>query len=333
MDNISNKQHFIGCDVSKSTLDFSLHVPGVKPGEFPHITVSNDKAGFKELAGWFRKLGLRRAEAVVGMEHTGVYGVEIGKWLYSKAITFVMLHPLEVRGFCGRGRAKTDKADSALIAEHTRTNRERLEPSSPEPAEIGTLRQMRVARRGLVKSRAALLCQKASLTDAVALKVLEGAISALAKKIRSLEKEMERYISCCPGIDKNYRLLLTIRGVGPVNALALIVATANFTRFQNARQYAKFASVAPLPCRSGSSIDRGCHVSPMGHSQLKAELTQCAKSAMAHDREIRAYYLRKKAQGKPDGVIYNAIKFKLICRMFAVVRRQTPYVERDTFRC
>ena len=53
---------------------------------------------------------------------------------------------------------------------------------------------------------------------------------------------------------------------------------------------------------------------------------------MTHDPQIKAYYERKRSQGKSYGCIMNAIKFKLICRMFAVVKRNTPYVNTEAFR-
>ena len=50
------------------------------------------------------------------------------------------------------------------------------------------------------------------------------------------------------------------------------------------------------------------------------------------DSELKAYYERKTAEGKPFGVVLNAVKFKLVCRMFAVVRRGTPFVDLMTYR-
>ena len=52
-----------------------------------------------------------------------------------------------------------------------------------------------------------------------------------------------------------------------------------------------------------------------------------ARSAVAYNNDIRNYYQRKRSEEKVFGVALNAVKFKLIERMFAVVRRGTPYVE------
>jgi hypothetical protein len=39
------------------------------------------------------------------------------------------------------------------------------------------------------------------------------------------------------------------------------------------------------------------------------------------------YYERKAKEGKEHGIIMNAVKFKLITRVFAVVNRGTPFVK------
>ena len=48
--------------------------------------------------------------------------------------------------------------------------------------------------------------------------------------------------------------------------------------------------------------------------------------AVKWDPNIKAYWERKKAEGKCTGIVLNAIKFKLVLRMFAVIKRQQPYV-------
>ena len=55
-------------------------------------------------------------------------------------------------------------------------------------------------------------------------------------------------------------------------------------------------------------------------------LSRGANSAAKHDPEIKAYFKRKSIEGKDHKVIINAISCKLINRVFAVIKRQTPFV-------
>ena len=61
--------------------------------------------------------------------------------------------------------------------------------------------------------------------------------------------------------------------------------------------------------------------------RIKANLSNAARSAIQNDPELRLYYDRKAKEGKEHGVIMNAVKFKLITRVFAVVKRRTPFVK------
>jgi len=49
-----------------------------------------------------------------------------------------------------------------------------------------------------------------------------------------------------------------------------------------------------------------------------------------HDAELRIYYKRKRDEGKAHGTVLNAVKFKIITRAFAVIKRGTPYVKLRT---
>jgi transposase len=55
-------------------------------------------------------------------------------------------------------------------------------------------------------------------------------------------------------------------------------------------------------------------------------LSRGANSAAQWDPELRAYFNRKLSEGKDHKVVMNAISCKLINRVFAVVKRQTPFV-------
>ena len=52
-----------------------------------------------------------------------------------------------------------------------------------------------------------------------------------------------------------------------------------------------------------------------------------ALNAMRHDLEIKSYYKRKTAEGKNPMLVINAIKNKLISRVFATINRGTPFVK------
>lgn len=59
---------------------------------------------------------------------------------------------------------------------------------------------------------------------------------------------------------------------------------------------------------------------------MKKLLFNGANTAAMHDLELKAYYKRKTAEGKHHLSVTNAIACKLVYRIFAVVKRDEPFV-------
>ena len=159
----------------------------------------------------------------------------------------------------------------------------------------------------------------------------ERIIKNLQRDIDEIDHEIIEIIKSDPDIYCNFLLLTSIIGIGNVNAVGAIVYTNNFKNFSDPRAYACYIGVAPFPCSSGTSIHKRKSVSKMGRLQLKADLTQAARSAILYDPQMKAYFKRKfngkKGAESNYGTVLNAVKFKLICRMFSVIRRQSAYIK------
>ena len=330
---IAEKQIFIGCDVSKYTLDFAIYQRGIDYRKFKHQQVSNDEAGFKELLKWLKSNEVKKhKDLVVGIEHTGYYSNALAEWLFRKRITFCYLHPLDVKNYISSSRNKNDSEDACMIADYLYTMREKLTPSTPEPSEIKQLRALRNERALIIKSRTAFLNLLKNIDEPASIKRMQTIINELNTQVKAIEKSIMEAINSNEKIKQNYNLITTIPGIGLVNAINTIIATCNFTKFQTARQYAKFCCICPLSNESGISVRGGDHISKKGHNELKTDLTEAARSTIIHNSQMKAYYQRKRAQGKSHGCVMNAIKFKLVCRMFAVIIRQSPYVDFEKYR-
>ena len=59
---------------------------------------------------------------------------------------------------------------------------------------------------------------------------------------------------------------------------------------------------------------------------MKVLLTLAIVSAIQCDKELKQYYKKKLAEGKPKMVALNNVRNKMLSRAFAVVKRGTPYV-------
>ena len=74
-------------------------------------------------------------------------------------------------------------------------------------------------------------------------------------------------------------------------------------------------------------------VSPHANKKLKMLLHLCALSAIKNDKELQAYFERKVAEGKNKMCIINAVRNKLIHRVFAVTRDNRLYEETYVRKC
>lgn len=124
----------------------------------------------------------------------------------------------------------------------------------------------------------------------------------------------------------NYTLIASIKGIGKVNGLMTIAHTKNFTSFSNPRRYAVYVGVVPFDHSSATSMRGIKRVSHIAIKELKQELSQAARSAIVWDKEMNAY-AENKLKVKCYKIVLNNVKFKLILRMFAVVKKGEMYVE------
>lgn len=331
------KKWFIGIDISKKTLDVVIYEACKKRSdETNYRKVSNSEEGYKELLQWFKSKRMPLASVVVGMEHTGAYGFDLRLFLEGHGIDYCAFMPLALKYSLGLSRGKNDKVDAERIAAYTYDQREKLVYSKLSDSTVLKLRELSNERKRLVKQRAehetVLTEMKGRESNGTYIRCLRIK-EMLDGEIDAVETEMDTLIKSSSDLATNYRLLLSIKGIGSVNAISTIVCTDNFKGFETARQYACYLGIAPFEHTSGTSVRGRTRVSRIGARQLKADLSQAAKSAIVWDQELKAYYERKIKEGKAFGVVLNAVKFKLVCRMFAVVRRGTPFVDLMTYKC
>lgn len=120
----------------------------------------------------------------------------------------------------------------------------------------------------------------------------------------------------------------SIPGIGEQTAVYLIITTKGFTAFKNWRQFACYSGVAPFEFSSGSSVKGKTKVNHMADKKMKSLLQMCALTALKYDPKLKAYYLKKKENSM---LVLNKIRCKLISRVFAIIKRETPFINTYKF--
>ena len=326
-----NKNWFIGIDVSKKTLDASIFVAGEVINRFPHIQVRNEKQGFKELLRWAKEQGVNTKDALFGLEFTGYYSDALEQFLTGKKLYYTMLPTTVVKHYQRGTRDKNDKTDSAKIADYlfrfngTECIKQRVLPSKA----MQELKALKSERKFYVQQRVACENRQKVAKSKQEQKHLQKAIDLFNEQIELIEQQMAEVVTSDEEIYLTYTRLLTIPGIGPVNAINTIANTQNFTAFETARQYAKYVGVAPSEHSSGTSVRWRGRPSPHADLQAKADLSMAALRAVEFSFEMSQYYERKLGNRKDDKDVQrkalNAIKFKLIRQMFSVAKQHKNF--------
>lgn len=330
------KKWFIGIDISKKTLDVVIYDPTKKHAdETNYKQVLNAQTGYESLLAWMKQKRIPSKQTVICLENTGIYGYDLCLFLESHKQDYSCFNPLDLKRSLGLVRGKNDRVDAERIAYYGYLHRDELVYSKLSGSTILLLRDLSSERKRLVKHLAenkGFITDRKGRESTSTSRRAEEMVKILEEQIQRVEDEMRTTINSDSAMSLNYQLLNSIKGIGEVNAINTIIHTNNFEAFETARQYACYLGIAPFEHSSGTSVRGKTKVCATGAKLLKADISQAAKSAVVWDKELKEYYERKRKEGKAYGVVINAVKFKLVCRMFAVVRRGTPFVDLITYK-
>ena len=244
---------------------------------------------------------------------------------------------VEVKRSKGIARGKDDKTDSKDIAFYACTNTHKLRPSAMPARSIQQLKLLFAEREKVLKAQS-IFARTAENKEFVSKEVFDtvealnrSITNQLNKSLTEIEAKMLDIIASKEQLWQQYKLVTSIPGIGTQTAIYLLIATKGFEVFENWRQLACYAGVAPFPYQSGTSIKGRTKVHPLADKKLKSLLNMCAMVAVRHDNELKVYYKRKTAEGKSKMLVINNVRAKLLARVFAVINRGTPFVNTCKF--
>jgi transposase len=322
------KKDVIGIDVSKLTIDAYLKLAQA------HAVFSNDTKGFRQLVKWIMKhTDCKTEELLICFETTGLYSLQLASFLSQSNIDFVMENPIQIKRSMGLVRGKDDHVDSKRIAEYAYMRKEKLKLTQLPSKELIKMQNLLAIRERMIRQKAGY---QASLGEYKRVLVqqqqkdffvlLNNMINALKKQIRKADETLIEIIHSSSKLLNIYTLLTSIKGIGVILAANIMVTTICFTKFNDSRKYACYCGTAPFKYSSGTSINGRTKVSQMANKKMKALFNLAALSAIQHDPELKLYFDNRMANGANGMSTINIIRNKIIHRVFAVVKRGTPYV-------
>jgi transposase len=321
--------YYVGIDLSKEKFDVVLRISSK---EQQHRVFDNNKSGIKRFISWLeRQKGFSFQQALICMEHTGIYSRELVKAMVRIRANVWLESSLQIKKSLGFLRGKNDKIDSSRIAYYAEkySDKARLVHSNNEI--LQKLQDFMTARDRLKKAKGQLqrplkeLKRIDNTTYKELFKINGPVINQLNKSLQKIKNEILTVINSNDAIKRQYLLVTSVKGVGMVLGVQLMIYTHGFSRMQTGRQLACYAGVAPFEHTSGSSIKGRTHTSNFANMGLKSTLHLAAISSVQHNPDLKKYYNRKVAEGKNKMCVINAVRAKLLYRVLAVVKRGTPY--------
>ena len=331
MNEFTKKKYFIGIDISKDHLDVALLRAG-QSNIFKDKKVGNSFKGFDEIQRWLSKQGVKQGDCLFCMEHTGTYGLLLFAWLSQLGIDYCVESGMKIKRSAGITRGKNDKVDARRIADYTSLNKAKLSPFQMPSNLLLQIKQFLTYRDQQTKIKVSLKnslkshdqYQRVSGVQTISDEI-KTQITECDRRIEKVDAQIIELIQTDEALRKNFDLATSVKGIGLVIAAFMLVITNNFTSFENGRKYACYSGIAPFENTSGRYKGK-TKVSHLANKRMKTLLSNGANSARRWDPELRAYYTRKIDEGKEHKLVINSIRCKLVNRVFAVVKRETPYI-------
>jgi transposase len=208
---------------------------------------------------------------------------------------------------------------------------------APTPAAIARIRLSTLEKNWMLRPKAERL--KALATDSIAdpdlsaasapaLQAILQALGAMEARLRDLDQQIETLAR--QTIDpKTKALVETIPGFGPTTAVKVLAyLPSEILHSGNNRNVAArlqaFMGNDPRLQESGQWKGQ-TRMSKRGVETLRTAFFQAAFNAAQHDPELKAFYQRKRSQGKTHRVALSHLMRILTRRLVAVLRSAQPY--------
>ncbi len=310
----------IGIDMSKNTFHAALDDETVRQ-------FSNTEAGIQRFLGWLGARHIRRRDASIGVEATGVYHLLFADRLTKAGWNVMIINPYLSHRMIGASlrRLKTDRHDALVIRKTLRAGAGYAYTDTLEVLALKTLvteRQALVEMRRMTKQRLHAHAVRAHVVDTPLHDGFSGFLPALSSEIRAMERKITTYAPA------TQRLLRSIPGIGIASAAALVAIIGDIRRFPSPE---KLVAYIGLDCRvheSGTSVRGKGYITKRGNRYLRYILFNAAFIARQRNPELRAYFAKKRSEGKHYLSAMCAVERKLVHLIYAVWKRGTSFEDR-----
>lgn len=177
-----------------------------------------------------------------------------------------------------------------------------------------------VADKALTAARAQSVTLPAQGVAASIVAELAREVLVLKKHIETLDKELRQRFFARP----EARIITSLPGMGPLLGAEFLVATGDLSAFDSADQLAAYAGLVPAAHDSGKRSGNDCRMRG-GNKLLKRAFYQSAFASLRSSPTSRAFYDRKRREGKRHTQALIALARRRVNVLWAMLRDGTMF--------
>jgi transposase len=156
-----------------------------------------------------------------------------------------------------------------------------------------------------------------AMNEAVMTEQVVSVFQAVEESIEAARAELYKELQRS-GAGAVFTQLQTIPGIGPFVASCLIGEIQDMVRFKKAKQLIAYVGLDPRVRQSGHSLNSTGHLTKRGSPHARRAIFIAANVARRFDPSCKAYYDKKRAEGKSYTVATCAVARKLLLIVRAV---------------
>ena len=296
---------YTGLDIAK--LNLQLHLAG-RIHDLP-----NTAAGHRRLLKYLAT----QAGVHVVCEATGGYERDVVAALHEAKVPVSVLNPARIRHFARATgqRAKTDDIDAAVLTAYGQALQPK--PTAPRTAQEQQLAELIRRRVQVVEVLVAQRQQAERLTVSALRRQAQSLVRRLERDLKQIEAQLKELRTQTTTLAVRVQKLEAITGVGTITALGVLAELPELGTL-NRRQAAALAGLAPHPRESGQW--HGRRSIGGGRAPVRRALYMAALVAAHSNHQLKEFYQRLRAAGKPAKVALTAVMRKLIVLMNHILK-------------
>lgn len=304
---------YVGIDICKDYLDVFITNNNYK-------RFNNNKEGHKLLSKFLNKF----SPELIVIEATGNLHKAVWRSMYNNGFKVFVINPKRSRQFaCSTGcLTKTDKVDAKILATFGKV----LNPkatSIPSALEE-TLQEILTTRIQITNEITRVKNMISSHSDKQVIFLFKKQLSLFEKQIIDIDERLFELIEGNEDLNNKYKILLSIKGIGKLNAMMLIAYLPELGNC-NSKEISSLVGVVPFNRDSGNM--RGKRSIAGGRKCIRNMLYMGAVSAKTYNKDMKLFYDRLIQKGKPAKVALTAIMRKMIILSNTLIKENRVWKE------